>query len=179
MGWLTRFLKGAGYLYPALDIGTSSVKLVQTEKKGNNFELKAYGSLEYKEQVFAGSEIIEEQELINTIRNLFGSLNIDDDRVIIHIPLNACLYNVITIPSDKNPESAVIDYVRSLLSPNELNQVKIDYRILPISIEKGFVDIAIAAVKQDALKSRISVLKQLILYENTGLICSGSVQIHH
>jgi type IV pilus assembly protein PilM len=160
MGWLTRFLKGAGYLFPAVDIGTSSVKVVQSERRGDKFKVKIFGSLEYSDQVFAASEVIDEFELINSIKELFRELKIKDNQVIVHVPLNACFYNVITVPSSKDPESAVIDYMRSLLSPEEFAQVKIDYRILPVSTMKGSIDVAIAAVKREFLEKRISILKK-------------------
>ena len=160
MGWLARFFKGVGYLFPALDIGTSSLKLVQSERKGSNFKVKVHGIYEYKEQVFAGSEIIDEFELVRSIRELYEQLKIKDKQVTIHVPLHACFYSVISIPSGKDPESAVIDYMKSLISAEEFRQVKIDYRILPVAVEKGTIDIAIAAVKQEFLDKRINLLRQ-------------------
>jgi type IV pilus assembly protein PilM len=160
MGWLERFLKGSGYLFPAVDIGTFSVKVVQSERKGNSYKVKNYGLKEYEEQVFAGTEIIDEIALINSIKALFKELRIKDKEVIIHVPLNSCFYSVISVPSSKNPEEAVTDYMRSIINPEEFPLVKVDYRVLPISIEKGNVDIAIAAVRKDFLESRIKLLKK-------------------
>jgi len=160
MEWLIKFLKGSDYLVPALDIGTHSVKLVQSERKGNNYKVKVFGKKEYKEQVFAGMEVIDEFELIESIRELYQELSIKDKEVIIHVPLSACFYSVISIPPSKEPEEAVIDYMKSIINPEEFSFIRIDYKILPISIEKGNIDIAIAAVRKDFLEQRIKLLKK-------------------
>jgi len=160
MGWLGRVLKGSGYLYPALDIGTSSIKVVQSERKGNSYKVKTYGLREYQEQVFAGNEIIDEYELIKTINQLFKELKISDKKVTIHVPLSSCFYSVLSVPATKEPEQAVMEYMQSIISADEFQQVKIDYRVLPISIEKGHMDIAIAAVRKDFLERRTKLLRQ-------------------
>ena len=160
MGWLIKFFKGSDYLVPALDVGTSSLKLVQSERKGNKYRVKIFGKKEYREQVFAGVEVIDEFELVDTIKELYKELSIKDKEVIIHIPLSACFYSVISIPSSKNPEEAVIDYMKSIINPEEFSLVNIDYKILPVSIEKGNVDIAIAAIRKDFLESRIKILQE-------------------
>ena len=160
MGWLAKFFKGSDYLVPALDIGTYSLKLVQSERKGNNYRVKIFGQREYREQVFAGSDIIDEFELIDTIKELYRDLSIKEKEVIIHVPLSACFYSVISIPSSKNPEEAVIDYMKSIINPEEFSLVNIDYKVLPVSVEKGNVDIAIAAVRKDYLETRIRLLQE-------------------
>ena len=160
MKWLIRFLKGGGYHLPAIDIGTYSLKLVQLEKKKNAFRPVIYGELVYEEQVFAGTEIIDRFILANYIRQLVEENGVGERDVAIHVPLAACFYSVISVPSLKNPEEAVMNYMQSIITPEELSQVKIDYKVLPISIEQDTVDIAIAAVKKDFLEERISVLKQ-------------------
>jgi len=159
MGWLAKFLSG-NYLVPALDIGTSSVKLLQFKKKGGTFKVKNLSKLEYREQAFVGTEILDEEEVVNVIKELYNSLGIREKKVIIHVPLVACFYNVISVPINKNPEEAVVEYMRSIISPEEFPNVKIDYRVLPISIKKDRIDIAIAAVKKDCLNERIRILKR-------------------
>ncbi len=160
MRWLTRFLKGSSYLCPALDIGTFSLKLVQSERKGNSYKVKTYGLKEYEEQVFAGTEIINEFELVRSIKKLYEELKISDKQVIISIPLNSCFYSVLSVPTTKDPEEAVTEYMQSIISPEEFPLVKIDYRVLPISIEIGNMDIAITAIRKDFLESRVKLLRK-------------------
>lgn len=160
MEWLVKFFKGSDYLVPALDIGSYSLKLVQSQRKGGKYKVKTYGKKEYKEQVFAGTELVDEFELVNSIKELYSELSVKDRDVIIHVPLSACFYSVISIPSSKDPEEAVIDYMKSIINPEEFTQVNIDYKVLPISIEKGTVDIAVAAVRKDFLDVRTKIVKQ-------------------
>jgi len=159
MGWLAKFLSG-NYLVPALDIGTSSVKLLQFERKGGAFKVKNFSKLEYREQAFVGTEILDEEEVVNVIKELYSSLGIKEKDVIVHVPLAACFYNVISVPPNKNPEEAVVEYMKSIISPEEFPNVKIDYRVLPVSAGKEHIDIAVAAVKKDDLNERIRILKR-------------------
>ena len=160
MGWLAKFFKGSDYLVPALDIGTSSLKLVQSERKGHSYKVKTFGKKEYREQVFAGTEVVDEFELVDTIRELYRELSIKDKEVTVHVPLSVCFYSVISIPSSKGPEEAVVDYMKSIINPEEFSLVNIDYKVLPISIEKGNIDVAIAAIRKDFLESRIKILEE-------------------
>jgi len=160
MEWLWKFLKGTEHLYPAIDIGTSSVKLVKTEKIGNSYKVKAHGKKEYREQVFAGTEIIDEFELVRAITNLVTQLKIKDKEVAIHVPQNSCFYSVLSVPATKEPEQAVSEYMQTIISPEELPHVKIDYKVLPISVEKGHIDIAVAAVKKEVIDKRVKIIRQ-------------------
>ncbi|WP_456456643.1 type IV pilus assembly protein PilM [Thermovibrio sp.] len=163
MSWLERLIKGDSYLYPGIDIGTYSIKVVQSKKKRNRYTLKTFGIREYKEQAFAGTEIVDEIEITRTLKELLEELKIKDKKASIHIPLNSCFYSVISIPKSKDPEEAVSEYMKSIIQPEEFSKIKIDYRILPISIEKEHTDIAIAAVKNEVIEKRAKLLKQLKL----------------
>jgi len=160
MGWLEKYFKGSWYLFPGIDIGTSSIKIVQSEKRGNSYRVKGYGKKEYREQVFAGTEIIDELELINTLKSLLKEMKLKERQVTIHVPLHSCFYSVISVPPSKEPEEAVTNYIKSIISPEEFPSVKVDYKVLPVSIDKEHTDIAIAAVKKDFLVRRVNLLKQ-------------------
>ena len=160
MEWLVKFFKGVDYLIPALDIGTSSLKLIQSEKKGQDYKVKTFGQKVYREQLFAGTEVVDEYGLLSAIEELYGELSVKEKEVVIHIPLSVCFYSVISIPSSKQPDEAVIDYMKSIISPEELALVDIDYKILPVSAGKGSIDIAIAAVRKDFLESRVNLVQK-------------------
>ena len=158
MGWLTKFFRGGDYCLPGLDIGSYSLKLVQLEKDKNRYKLKIKSEYVYEDQIFAGTEIVDMFLLSSYIKELFKSNEIKEREVAIHVPLTSCFYSVISVPSSRNPEEAVMNYMQSIITPEELAEVKIDYRTLPVSIEKNRIDIAIAAVKRDFLEERIGVI---------------------
>ena len=158
MGWLKRFFSG-NYLYPALDIGTYSLKLLQLEKKGNYYEVVKKGSLDYKDQIFSGTELLDEYLLVEHIRELYETLNVTNKEVVVHIPLSMCFYNVISIPSNKEPEEAVVEYMKSILSPEEFENISLNYKVLPVSVKQGNKDIVIAAVKEDYIRRITNVLR--------------------
>ncbi len=157
---LIRFLKGGSYYPPAVDIGTGSIKVVQLEKTRGNYKPVVYGELPYTEQVFAGTEVIDRNILATYIRQIFEEKGIQDKKVVIHVPLASCFYSVISIPTSKNPEESVINYMQGIIPPEELTQIEVDYRVLPISIHEDSLDVAIAAVKKEFISDRKSILEQ-------------------
>ncbi len=161
MGWLIRFLKGGGYYPPAVDIGTYSLKLVQVERSRGSYRPVVHGEFVYEEQVFAGTEVIDRYLLATYIKQLLEENKVKDKKIVIHVPLSACFYSVISIPATKNPEESVMNYMQSIISPEEFSQVEIDYKVLPVSIQEGTLDIAIAAVKKEFLEDRKSILEQV------------------
>jgi len=158
MGWLTGFFRERSYYLPGLDIGSYSLKLVRLDKNRDHYKLKIKSEYVYEDQIFAGTEIIDLFLLSSYIKELFKSNEIKEKEVAIHVPLTSCFYSVISIPPSKNTEEAVMNYMQSIITPSELTQVRIDYRILPVSIEKNSIDIAVAAVKRDFLEERIGVI---------------------
>ncbi|WP_163327735.1 type IV pilus assembly protein PilM [Desulfurobacterium thermolithotrophum] len=160
MGWLTRFFKSEHYYLPGLDIGSYSIKLVQLKKDKDTFKLKTKSEYIYEEQVFAGTEIVDLFLLASYLKEIVKTKKIEEKNVAIHVPLSSCFYSVISIPPSKKIEEAVMNYIQSMMTPQELTQVKIDYKVLPVSIEKKGIDVAIAAVKKEFLKERISVVEK-------------------
>jgi type IV pilus assembly protein PilM len=158
MGWLTKFLKGGNYCLPGLDIGSYSLKLVQLEKNNNYYKPIIKSEYVYEDQIFAGTEVIDLFLLSSYIREVFKSNGIKEKEVAIHVPLTSCFYSVISVPVSRSPEEAVMNYMQSIITPEELAEVKIDYRVLPVSIDKKKIDIAVAAVKRDFLEERIGVI---------------------
>jgi type IV pilus assembly protein PilM len=160
MNKLIRFLKGGGNYLPGIDIGSYSSKLTYLESYRRQFKLIAHAEIKYEDQVITGTEIVDRYMLSNYIKELMKLSGVKEKEVAIHIPLSSCFYTVISVPEEKEPELAVSEYMQSIISPEEIPEVKIDYRILPLSIEEGTVDIAIAAVKKSFVNDRISLLEQ-------------------
>jgi len=158
---LIKFLKGGGNYLPGIDIGSYSAKLVYLESYKRQFKLIAHAEIEYEDQVIAGTEIVDRYMLANYIKELLKSAGVKEKEVAIHIPLSSCFYTVISVPEEKEPEQAVSEYMQSIISPEEIPEVKIDYKVLPLSIEEGTIDIAIAAVKKAFINDRVSLLEQV------------------
>ncbi len=157
MGWLTKFFRG-GYCLPGLDIGSYSLKLVQLEKKRNRYRFKIKSEYVYEEQVFAGTDVIDLFLLSSYIKDFFKINKIEEKEVAIHVPLSSCLYSIVNASPSQSPEGAVMDYIQSIITPEELLDVKVDYRVLPVSIDKNSIDIAVAAVKKDFLEERVKIV---------------------
>jgi type IV pilus assembly protein PilM len=157
MGWLRKFFKG-DYCLPGLDIGSYSLKLVYLQKERKSYRLKVKFEHTYEEQVFAGTDIIDFFLLSSYIKEIFKINNLEEKEVAIHVPLSSCLYSVVNASPSQNPERAVMNYIQSIITPEELMDVRVDYKILPVSIDKNSINIAVAAVKKEFLEERIKLV---------------------
>ena len=157
---IIKFLTGGEEYLPGIDIGSSSIKVVSVDSQRKNFKLLSRAKIEYKEQIISGTEIVDGYMLLNYIEEALHSANVKEKEIAIHIPLSLCFYTVISVPENKDAEQAVREYMQSIISPEEVSEVKIDYKILPLSIEEGKIDIAIAAVKKRFIRDRVSLLEQ-------------------
>lgn len=155
-----RVFIGGDYYFPAIDIGTSSAKLVQIDRKGNELKLITHGEVVYEDQVFAGTEVMDRYALVDYIRRLVDDFGAMGKKIVTHIPAHACFYTVLTIPRTKAPGEAVLSFIRETFPQGELTQIKLDYQIIPTTAEGNTIDIAVATVKRDFLEEYTSIITE-------------------
>lgn len=124
------FLKGLGN-YFALDIGTSSVRVVQLSSTGSgNWNLQHYGYAPIDEKISVGNSAEGLHRLGEAIMTAVGQSGIKDKNVVIGLPSNKTFTTVIDVP---------------IMAENELNNT-IKFQIdqyIPMSIDDAKVDWAI------------------------------------
>ena len=174
-----------------LDIGTSSIKMVELEKRGGRFELINYGSFELKEssslsQQNSGQNILKlpDQEITVGIQELVRKANFKSTNVIASIPSFSTFATVIEMPYVSNEDLArALPYEAKKYIPIPLDEVVIDWSIVGVvdnqTAVKGKpsnVEIFLAAVPKDETERYRNIIKGLglklgaIELENSALI---------
>jgi type IV pilus assembly protein PilM len=139
-----------------VDIGASSIKIVELEKKGQGFELKTFGSLPLKQSIIRGAGSELEQSIAKVITDLATQVNVGTKNAVSSLPGFAVFTSIIDLPdlSEKDRAFAIqteaAKYVPApleevVLEWKELEDIdygggRIGKRILLIAAPRDYVD---------------------------------------
>lgn len=176
-----------------VDIGTSSIKIVELEKKTGRFELTNYGVFEIKESrtlpqnTDAWQSVLKlpDQEISSGIKELFKKANFNSQDVVTAIPSFTTFATVIDMPYVSNDDLArALPFEAKKYIPIPLDEVVLDWSIVGINDNQAFaqgtkpsmVEVFLAAVPKDETARYQNIIKnsglklQAIELENSALI---------
>ncbi len=153
---------GRKSLYVGVDIGTSGVKVCKLKESKASFKVIGFGKVEYEESYIVGTEIIDFVSLSSKIKEAIETIIPKEKSIAMHVPLALCFYTVISASPSENPEDVALEHIQGIISEEDIDKVVVKYQMLPVSISKERIDIAIAAVKKDILEEYVA------LAENAG-----------
>ncbi len=123
-----------------IDIGTSSVKIVELSKEGNHIVLSNYGIMDGSDffgEVQNGSNTpsglkLSENDIASVLKQLLDTAKIKTDKVVMSIPFFSSFLTVMEMPniSEKEIESAIPFQARSYI-PVPLSEVVLDWLVIP------------------------------------------------
>ncbi len=119
-----------------VDIGTSSIKIVQLKKKSGKAVLETYGSLSLGP--YAGTAIgtitnLSEEKLALAIGDLVRESSVTSTEAGVAIPSSASLVTVIEVPAEPNSReiAAIVQTEARKYIPVPINEVSLDWSIIP------------------------------------------------
>jgi type IV pilus assembly protein PilM len=151
-----------------LDIGTSSVKLVEIEKVKDDYHLKNIGIARLPQDTIVNGTIIHGELLEQTIKNLFRNYKIKNKNVAISISGHPVIIKKITTPLMTEDElEQSIPFEAEQYIPFSLEEVNLDFQILGPSEDKSKqMNVMLVAAKKALLNDYVAVL------QNAGLKAS-------
>ncbi len=161
-----------------VDIGTSSIKIVQLKKKSGKAVLETYGSLALGP--YAGTPIgsitnLDDEKLASAIADLIRESSVTSNEAGVAIPSSASLVTVIEIPSEPNSRetAAIVQTEARKYIPVPINEVSLDWSVIPqreveqISEPMAFqtpkavkTEILIAAIHNDTIAKYRSIVQK-------------------
>lgn len=147
-----------------MDIGSSSVKVMQLETQKLHRQIAGYGVVNFDESCISSGVITKYEELAGSIQKMFkdGIIgNISTNRVVMSVPAAYTFSRIINLPSDidqKDLPDAVITEIQQYL-PSAINELYFDYTILA-SQEDQYRILTVAA-KQTIINSYMNLAKLL------------------
>lgn len=148
-----------------LDISDLSLKIIQLEKKGENFKLASFGETVIRPGVIKCGEIKKEDILVDLIKKAISEVKgkkIKTKYVIASLPEEKAFLQVIQMPclAEEDLKSAVI-YEAENYIPLPIEEVYLDYQIIsPASDSLDHLDILIAALPKKTVDPYLNCLKK-------------------
>lgn len=178
-----------------LDIGTSSIKIVELEKRGGRFELLNYGILELNGADFNAANKVQaegwqnilkmpDREISEGIKELIKKAGISSSEVVASIPSFSTFATVIEMPYVSDEDLArALPFEAKKYVPIPLDEVVLDWSIVGVidgqprvGTAPALVEVFLAAVSKEETSRYQNIIKNANLHiqalelENSALI---------
>lgn len=143
-----------------LDIGSSSIKLVELGESKSAYKLQNLGIAPLPPEAIVDGALMDSVTIIDTIRALISNTKAKTKDVITSVSGHSVIVKKITLPlmSDSELEES-IQWEAERYIPFDINEVNIDFQIFGSSSENPEVmDVVLVAAKKDIINDYVSVI---------------------
>ncbi len=144
-----------------LDIGSSSIKVVEVEATGDSYRLKDYGSADLLPEAIVDGEIMDRQLVVETIQNLFEAKKMKARNVVTAVSGRAVIVKKITMDrlSEEDAREA-IHWEAEQHVPYDINDVSLDFQILDGEVNPKQMQVLLVAAKRDMLNAHADLIRE-------------------
>ncbi len=142
-----------------LDIGSSSVKLVQLKEKKGGFSLVAFGSAPLPPEAIVDGALMNSAAIVQAIQDLVAEQKVKPREVAIGVRGHSVIIKKIAMPRMSQEElDESIQWEAEQYIPFDVKDVNIDTQILtPEGDAAGQMDVLLVAAKKDMINDYTSV----------------------
>jgi len=159
------FLPGGEKSYLSLDIGSSSVKMLEVRGGQNALRVVNAGVAQLPANAIQGNVVQDTESVARAIRDLIAVHKVRASEVIAAIPGPAVIIKRATFPlQNPNELEETILFEAGNFIPESLENVNLDYQILDSAQDATEVDVLLVAVRKDVINSYVSAIS------NAGLL---------
>ena len=151
-----------------VDIGTSSIKIIQIKKEGGRAVLDTYGALalgQYGEGGMVGQVTILDAETLSTaLKDVIKETNITSQNVVLGIPSASCIIFILQLPAsieDRDLATVIPNEARKFI-PVPLTDVSLDWYVIPRREDSGTTE---RVLTESGGEAKMSVLVVATLNE--------------
>jgi type IV pilus assembly protein PilM len=150
---------GKSKLALGLDIGSSSVKLVQLKEKRDGYELAGFGSASLPPEVIVDGALMNSSAIVEAIQGLLSEQRVKTKDVAIGVRGHSVIIKKIQMPRMSQEElDESIQFEAEQYIPFDVKDVNIDTQILtPDGDAAGQMDVLLVAAKKDMINDYTSV----------------------
>jgi type IV pilus assembly protein PilM len=141
-----------------LDIGSSSVKLVQLKERKGGFQLLAYGAAPLPPEAIVDGALMNSAAIVQAIQDLFAEHKVKAKEVSIGVRGHSVIIKKISLPRMSQEElDESIQWEAEQYIPFDVKDVNIDTQILDGADATGQMDVLLVAAKKDMINDYTSV----------------------
>jgi type IV pilus assembly protein PilM len=156
---LLSFLPGAEKGYLSLDIGSSSVKMLEVRGGSDALKIVNAGIAQLPANAIQGNVIQDTDSVTRAIRTLTAAQKVKASEVIAAIPGPAVIIKRATFPvQSPNELEETILFEAGNFIPESLENVNLDYQILGSTPDSNEVDVLLVAVRKDVINSYVTAI---------------------
>ena len=147
--------------YFGLDLGNSSVKVVQLRELRGRPTLVTYGDIDIPENLLASDSQVDQDKLSDYIKQLCGDANVTSKNVIAALPSTASYTSIIKTPKlDTKELGESIKYQADKYIPMPLNQVKLDWAVIGEDVENSELTVLLVAAPNSIANKYLSIIQK-------------------
>ena len=145
-----------------IDIGSSSVKLVQLKENKGLYQLLHVGILPLPAEAIVDNTLMDSSSIVETIKKLLASLKIKADEATCSISGNSVIIRKIPLPAMSSEElDEQIQWEAEQYIPFDINDVNIDFQILgPDEYDQSKMNVLLVACKKDIVSDYVTVFNE-------------------
>jgi type IV pilus assembly protein PilM len=161
-----------------IDIGSSSVKLVQIKCLKDAFQLLNAGIVPLPPEAIVDNTLIDSSSIVNALKNLVTSLGVKVKDVACSISGNSVIIRKITLPAMPAEElEDQITWEAEQYIPFDINDVYLDFQILsPDSIDTAKMNVLLVASKKEIINDYVAVFNEAAMQLSVVDVDSFAVQ---
>jgi type IV pilus assembly protein PilM len=173
MGLFSSFLRNSNSSQAlGVDIGTTSIKIVEARRGKKSPELTNYGILEYRGHLSQGSRVLQssalklfDSEAVDALRSLLAKMGRGTSAIVATIPIFSVFTTVVSLPdmSPQELENAMVFQAKQYV-PIPLSEVALDWtKVGEYQDEKGLKhqNILLVSVPQETIKKYKAIFSSL------------------
>ena len=161
-----------------IDIGSSSVKLIQLKDLKGSYQLLNAGIVPLPPEAIVDNTLMDSSAIVTAIKNLITSLGVKVKDVACSISGNSVIIRKIILPAMPLEElEDQITWEAEQYIPFDINDVNMDFQILsPDSIDPSKMNVLLVASKKDIINDYVAVFNESGLHLSVVDVDSFAVQ---
>ena len=147
--------------YVALDIGSSSIKLVEAAVDKNGYRVLNLGILPLPENAIQNNMVVDAKPVVDVIRRLVQENGVKAKQVISAVPGRAVIMKKVQMPRQEPAElEANIEFEAQNIIPDSLQNVNLDYQVVHEADDGNRMDVLLVAVKKEIINSYTDAIEE-------------------
>ncbi|MCS6927108.1 MAG: pilus assembly protein PilM, partial [Candidatus Binatia bacterium] len=146
--------------YLSLDIGSSSVKMLEVRGTGREMRIMSAGLAPLPSNAIQGNTVQDTAAVTTAIRALLEQHKVKGTDVVTVVPGPAVIIKRATFPThDPATLEETIFFEAGNFIPESLENVNLDYQVLDYDTEAESAEVLLVAVRKDVINSYISAIQ--------------------
>ncbi len=155
------FNRGGGLV--GVDIGSTSIKMLQLERIGSNYEIAAYASASLPKGAVVNGVIEKMPIVVEALQRCVTRSGVDVKNVALAMPTQAVTTRMLKYPADFS-ESSIYEQIEAEASmhiPFPLDEVRFDFCKIGLNKNGTDADVLLAAARREQVDGRINAVEAL------------------